>query len=108
VAYDRWEFLLSQRGADGRVPADYEVDLHFGYPFQIGPVTVNALVDIFQLLNAQRAVFLDERYNTAEFQDPNHVCGTGGPDDAACNQFYKTALARTLPRSVRFGLRVSF
>jgi hypothetical protein len=107
-AYGRWEYLLSPRGLDGRVPSDYEVDLHFGYPLVVGPVTVNALVDIFSLLNVQRATFLDESYNTAEFQDPNHICGTGGPDDANCNQFYKSPLARTQPRSVRFGLRVSF
>jgi hypothetical protein len=108
AAYDRWEFFLSERGADGRVPSDYEVDLHFGYPFQIGPVTVNALVDIFHVLNAQRPVFLDERYNNAEFADANHVCGSGGPDEANCNPFYGTPLSRTTPRSVRFGLRVSF
>jgi len=108
VSYDRWEFFLVKRGTDGRVPSDYEVDLHLAYPLQLGPVTVNAMVDIFQLLNTQRATFLDERYNTAQFEDANHVCGTGGADDAVCNSFYKTALARTAPRSVRFGLRVSF
>ncbi|HMF08725.1 MAG TPA: hypothetical protein VKJ00_06280, partial [Thermoanaerobaculia bacterium] len=93
---------------DGRVPDDYEVDLHFGYPITIAPVTINLLVDIFQLLNAQRATFLDERYNTAQFVDANHVCGSGGPDDAVCNSFYKTALARTSPRAVRFGLKIGF
>jgi outer membrane receptor for ferrienterochelin and colicin len=108
VAYDRWEFFLTQRGTDGRVPSDYEVDLHFGYPLQLGPVTVTALVDIFQLLNVQRATFLDERYNTAQFLDPNHVCGTSGPDEVNCNAFYKTALSRTSPREVRFGLRIGF
>ncbi len=108
VTYDRWEFFLTQRGTDGRIPADYEVDLHFGYPLQIGAVTVNVLVDIFQLLNAQRATFLDETYNTAQFDNPNYVCGSGGAEEGKCNSFYKTPLARTSPRSVRFGLRVSF
>jgi hypothetical protein len=110
VAYDRWEFFLLPRGTDGRVESTYDIDLHFGYPFQIGPVTVNALVDIFQLLNSQRAIFLDERYNTAQFENPNYVCGSqpGSTDEGACNSFYKTPLSRTLPRSVRFGLRVSF
>jgi outer membrane receptor for ferrienterochelin and colicin len=110
VAYDRWEFFLSQRGTDGRVPADYEVDLHFGYPLQLGPVTVNALVDIFDILNAQRPIFLDERYNTSQFDDPAYICGSqpGSVDQGRCNTYYKTPLARTLPRSVRFGLRVTF
>jgi hypothetical protein len=110
VAYDRWEFFILPRGTDGSVPSNYEVDLHLGYPLQIGPVTVNALVDIFQLLNSQRPIFLNEQYNNAEFQNPNYVCGSqpGSVDEGACNPYYKTALARTLPRSVRFGLRVSF
>jgi hypothetical protein len=110
VAYDRWEFFLSPRGTEGRVQSSYDIDLHFGYPFQIGPVTVNALVDIFQVLNSQRAIFLDERYNTAQFENPNYVCGSqpGSVDEGACSSYYKTPLSRTLPRSVRFGLRVSF
>ena len=110
VAYDRWEFFLTERGGDGRVPSDYEIDLHLGYPFQVGPVTINALVDIFQLLNVQRATFLDEAYNTSQFDDANYVCGSqpGSDDEARCNPFYGTPLARTQPRSVRFGLRVSF
>ncbi len=110
VAYDRWEFFLTERGAEGRVPSDYEVDLHLGYPFQIGPVTINALVDIFQLLNVQRATFLDEAYNTSEFDDATYVCGSdpSNPDEARCNPYYGRPLARTQPRSVRFGLRVSF
>ncbi len=110
VAYDRWEFFLTERGGDGRVPSDYEIDLHLGYPFQIGPVTINALVDIFQLLNVQRANFLDEAYNTSQFADATYVCGSDptNEDEGRCNPFYGTALSRTLPRSVRFGLRVSF
>ncbi|HEY3203425.1 MAG TPA: TonB-dependent receptor [Thermoanaerobaculia bacterium] len=116
-AYDRWEFFLTQRGADGRVPSDYEVDLHLGYPLQVGPVTINAIVDIFQLLNVQRATFLDEAYNTAQFDNANYICGSqpGSADEARCNSVpnvtkggYKTPLSRTAPREVRFGLRVSF
>jgi len=111
AAYDRWEFFLSRRGADGRVPSDYEMDLHLGYPFQIGPVTINALVDIFQLLNVQRATFLEEAYNIGgQFSNANYVCGSepGSDDEKLCNPDYGKPLARTLPRSVRFGLRVSF
>jgi hypothetical protein len=110
VAYDRWEFFLAPRGSDGRVESSYDIDLHFGYPLQIGPVTVNALVEIFQVLNSQRAIFLDERYNTAQFENANYVCGSqpASADEASCSAYYKTPLSRTLPRSVRFGLRVSF
>ena len=111
LAYDRWEYFLTRRGAEGRVPSDYEADLHFGYPFQIGPVTINALVDIFSLLNVQRATFLEEAYNFGgQFKNPNYVCGSDptNEDQALCNPDYGKPLARTSPRSVRFGLRVSF
>ena len=110
IYYDRYEFFLTRRGDEGRVPSDYEMDLHLGYPFQIGPVTVNALVDIFSLLNVQRSTFLEEAYNVGQFQDANYVCGSdaSNPDEALCNPYYGRPLARTSPRSVRFGLRVSF
>jgi len=110
VAYDRYEYFLTRRGADGRVPSDYEMDLHLGYPFQIGPVTLNALVDIFSLLNVQRATFLEEGYNIGQFANANYVCGssTTDPDQALCNSYYGKPIARTSPRSVRFGMRVSF
>jgi hypothetical protein len=110
VYYDRWEFFLTKRGAEGRAPSDYEMDLHLGYPFQIGPVTINALVDIFSLLNVQRATFLEEAYNVGQFSNANYVCGSdpSNQDEALCNPYYGKPLARTSPRSVRFGLRVSF
>jgi hypothetical protein len=110
VAYDRYEYFLTRRGGDGRVPSDYEMDLHLGYPFQIGPVTLNALVDIFSLLNVQRATFLEEGYNIGQFANASYVCGSdsSNPDQALCNPFYGKPIARTSPRSVRFGMRVSF
>ena len=109
-AYDRWEFFLTQRGTDGRVPSDYEVDLHLGYPFQIGPVTINALVDIFQLLNAQRATFLDERYNKAfRAQVPTRTVCVAVSDANACNQVLRDApVPDPPPTSVRFGVKLGF
>ncbi|MEP6994344.1 MAG: TonB-dependent receptor, partial [Acidobacteriota bacterium] len=43
-AYNRYEFFLLPRGSEGRVPADYEADLHLGYPLQMGPVSLTMLV----------------------------------------------------------------
>jgi outer membrane receptor for ferrienterochelin and colicin len=106
-AYGRYEFFLQKRGSEGRVPADYEADLHFGYPLQLGPVTLTALVDVFSILNRQRAIALDQRYNTAEFSDPNQECPAGSSANG-CNEFFGTAIARTSPTSVRFGLKLGF
>ena len=109
-AYSRYEFFLTPRGAEGRVPADYEADLHLGYPLALGPVTVNLLVDVFNLLNAQRAVVLDERYNLSEFDDASYACGSkpGSDDEKRCNSYYGKPIFRTPPRQLRLGLRVSF
>lgn len=109
-AYSRYEFFLTERGAEGRVPADYEADFHVGYPLAIGPVTVNFLVDVFNLLNAQRPVVLDERYNLSEFDDAGYTCGSrpGSADEKRCNAYYLRPIFRTPPRQLRLGLRVSF
>ncbi|MEP6992897.1 MAG: hypothetical protein ABI968_00150, partial [Acidobacteriota bacterium] len=99
-------FLLP-RGSEGRVPADYEADLHLGYPLQMGPVSLTMLVDVFNILNRQRAVVVDQRYNISEFDDPSQFCPKGS-DANGCNADFGTALARTSPTSVRFGVKLGF
>ncbi|HEY1252774.1 MAG TPA: TonB-dependent receptor [Thermoanaerobaculia bacterium] len=107
-AYGRYEFFLLPRGSEGRVPADYEADIHLGYPLQIGPVTLTTLIDVFNVLNRQRTVAVDQRYNLAEFvDDPAQNCPKGSSDNG-CNAFFGTAIARTPPTSVRFGLKLGF
>src|SRR5262249_15458337 len=46
-AYGRYEFFLTPRGGEGRNPSTYEADLHLGYPLEVGPVTINFLLDVF-------------------------------------------------------------
>jgi hypothetical protein len=107
-AYSRYEFFLTERGGDGRMPADYEVDLHLGYPLALGPVTVRFLVDVFSLLNAQKPLLLDERYNTPS--STTRATPAARPEattEAVQLVPWKTDF-RTAPRQVRFGLRVSF
>ena len=98
-AYSRYEFFLTQRGAEGRTPDNYEADLHLGYPLAIGPVTVNLLVDVFNILNAQRPVLLDERWG---FQESDNASPT------PVNTNYRKPVFRTPPTSARLGARVSF
>lgn len=109
-AYNRYEFFLTQRGAEGRTRNTYEADLNFAYPLRLGPVTVNLLAAVFNLFNAQRPILLDQRYNFAEFENASYVCGSSAasPDEGKCNSRYKQAFQRQAPRSVRFGMRVSF
>ena len=109
-AYGRYEFFLTERGAEGRTPNTYEADLNLSYPLRLGPVTVNFLAAVFSLLNAQRPTLLDQRYNFAEFANASYICGSSGtnPDQASCNSRYKQAFQRQSPRSLRLGMRVSF
>ncbi len=106
-AYNRYEFFLLPRGSEGRIPADYEADLHLGYPLQLGPVTLTTLVDVFNVLNRQRAVVVDQRYNISEFDDPRQTCARGSGANG-CNPDFGTALARTSPTSVRFAVKLGF
>ncbi len=109
-AYSRPEYFLTPRGTEGRVPSSYDADLHLGYPLQLGPASLTFLVDIFNILNTQRVIAVDQRYNLSEFDNPNYVCGSdpSNPDQAKCNPTYGQAIARSLPTSVRFGLKLGF
>ena len=109
-AYGRYEFFLDRRGSEGSTPDNYEADFHVGYPLRIGPITVNLLADVFSLLNAQKPVLIDQRYNFAEFSNAQYVCGSNvDPDDEGkCNERYGKAFLRQAPRSLRVGARISF
>jgi len=71
---------------------------------------VTFLTDVFNILNTQRVLAVDQRYNLAEFEDPTYICGSnpGSTDEGVCNPTYGQAIARTLPTSVRFALKVGF
>lgn len=97
--YGRYEFFLTKRGAEGRTPDTYEADLHFGYPVTVGPADVNLLLDVFNVLNAQRPVLLDQRWG---FQESDNAL----PNPT--NPGYRKPVLRTPPTSFRLGLRVSF
>lgn len=98
-AYGRYEFFLTQRGAEGRTPSDYDLDLHLGYPLAVGPVKLNFILDVFNLLNTQKPILLDQRYG---FQEADNSSAT------PVNPSYLQPVLRTPPTTVRLGARVSF
>ncbi|HET7433100.1 MAG TPA: TonB-dependent receptor [Thermoanaerobaculia bacterium] len=134
LGYANYEYYLVPRGSLGRGPAEYEADLHVGYPVQLGGrARLNLLVDVFNVLNRQSATRLDERYNLSSEADPcagipEAICGPGGgilyketgtvpepigkldnPRATATNpDFLKKGVTFTDPRSIRFGVRLSF
>lgn len=98
-AYGRYEFFLTSRGAEGRSPSTYEADVHLGYPIDTGRAKINLLLDVFNILNAQRPILLDERWDTQESENAL---------PAPSNPGYGKAVLRTPPTSARVGVRVSF
>lgn len=129
-AYQNWEYYLSERGSLGRGPADYEADIHIGYPWKVGAVELNFIADIFNALDRQAKTQLDQRYNLT--QDgacagiADDACnGDGGllHDGASLNpvsqladpratatnpDFLKAGTQFTAPRSIRLGVRLTF
>jgi outer membrane receptor protein involved in Fe transport len=133
--YSNWEYYLTTRGALGRGPADYEADLHFGYPIKTGATRVNLIADVFNVLNLQRKTQLDMRFNRPQ-DDPcagfvvpagktiDDVCtsgnglktapgtlipvGTVDPSQAPNPTFLKAGTAFSGPRTFRIGVRVTF
>jgi hypothetical protein len=96
--YARYEFFLTPRGALGRTPSNYDADLHLGYPLPVGPVTLNFLLDVFNLFNTQRPVLLDERWDTKQ---ADNVSPT------PTNPNFGKPVLRTPPTSLRLGVRLS-
>jgi hypothetical protein len=96
--YARYEFFLTDRGALGRTPSDYAVDLHLGYPLPVGPVTLNLLFDVFNVFNTQRPVLLDERW---DFKEADNASPT------PTNPTFGKPVLRTPPTSLRLGVRLS-
>jgi hypothetical protein len=99
-AYGRYEFFLTNRGAEGRTPSNYDVDVHLGYPIALGRgVELNLAVDVFNVMNTQRAVLLDQRWG---FQEADNASLT------PVNPDYGKAVLRTPPTSARLGVRLTF
>jgi len=96
--YSRYEFFLTERGAEGRTPDTYEADLHLGYPIAVGPAKLNLLFDVFNLLDVQRPLLLDQRW---DFQEADNASPT------PTNPDYRKPVLRTPPRSFRLGVRLS-
>ena len=130
-AYSNWEYYLTTRGALGTGPADYEADLHVGYPIRLGSsVKANILMDVFNLFNRQNTTLLDQRYNLQKDGAcggvPSAICnGDGGllaqpnsvtPVTQLANarttatnpDFLRSGTQFTLPRRIRLGVRLTF
>ena len=95
---NRFELFLAPRGADGRTPDTYRLDLNLVYAKQLShAVKLRAMLDVTNLLDTQAATQVDQRYNFAV-----------GGGVLVPNGTYKQPWQWQAPRSVRLGLRFSF
>ena len=120
IDYNNWEFYLSDRGAFGRVDAQWEADLHFGYPIKFGSaLELNVLLDIFSVFNNQGETQRDIQYTTAVDGQTYNVLDwdtnvdyppvtANSTDRPPTNPGWNTASVWQNPTTVRLGLRLSF
>jgi len=93
------ELFITPRGSEGKTPDTYEIDAHLDYGLPLGPVTVHFLADVFNLLNRQQTLTVDQVWalDQAENSSPTPT-----------NPHYGFANTWQQPRTLRLGLRVSF
>jgi hypothetical protein len=118
-AYRNNELWLTQRGALGNMPAEYEMDLHFAYALRLGDaMNLTFMLDIFQVFDRQGVTDMNQLYNLSENEPvPNRPgCGSYAgqayspsvPTECAPNPDYMTPADWQGPRFARFGVKFSF
>jgi hypothetical protein len=111
-------------GTGGRNPAQYEGNLSLSYPFAVGPTTITLQGYVFNILNRQGVVDVDNAWqqspgvnypqNTSQYNQLFYPPCSAGQDPAAnkCNEQtnanYGKATSRQDPRLFKVALKVSF
>ena len=75
------------------------MDFHLGYPLEVRKIAFNFLLDVFNVLNAQRPVLLDQRWGFSEADNAS---------PQPVNPDYGRPVIRSPPTTLRLGMRVSF
>lgn len=86
-------WVFNRRGTMGRTPWVFDLDVTASYSFNIGGLDVTASLDIFNILNTQQTLQVEERAESS----------VGNP-----NQMWGLTKVWQNPRSVRFGLETRF
>ena len=86
-------YRYAPRGSAGRTPWTFKVDLSAAYAFSYEGVDMRTSINIFNVLNTQEALALNEHYESSE--------GT-------VNQWYGAAYSWQAPRSVRLTFEARY
>jgi len=97
--YDRNVFGVP-RGTAGRAETQYEANLSLAYEFKTGPLTITPRVYVYNVLNRQGEVRVEDAFN------PDGSFDVDG--DAVQHPNYGKILERQGPRLFRVAMKVSF
>jgi TonB-dependent receptor-like protein len=108
--------FVTARGSAGRTPDLFTLDLHLGYPMRFGKsgISLELFADVFNVADSQKVTLVDETWTfteAAKTDDPHECGGPGTGDGTACpdgNPNWGGALAFQEPRTLRFGVRLSW
>ncbi|NQZ10621.1 MAG: TonB-dependent receptor [Algicola sp.] len=87
------DYNFIPRGTVGRTPWTFNMDLNMSYNFEMNGIDTRLSLDIFNVLNSQSVIKINEHYESSE--------GT-------VNAYYGAAQAWQAPRSVRVGFEARF
>jgi|SRR5688572_21115939 len=111
--------------SDGRLPAEFEANLSLGYTFNVGPVSITPALYVFNLLDRQGVLQIDEDFNpdgsfceiaagctpanSPEYSPRNFErLGTLGFGDPMPQDDWARPQLRQDPRQIRAALKISF
>ncbi len=100
------ERFVTPRGSEGRTSSWANLDLHLGYPLQLGGGDLEVLLDVFNLFDTQVAVEVDQRWTV--YAPGDEDVAPGGDIDAQTNSNWGKPLVYSAPRNVRVGLKYSW
>ncbi len=100
------ERFVTPRGSEGRASSWSNLDLHLGYPFQLGDGDLEVLLDVFNIFDTQVAVEVDQRWTV--YAPGDEDVAPGGDINAQTNPQWGKPLAYSAPRNIRVGLKFSW
>jgi len=98
--------LVTARGSEGRTPSWSSLDLHLGYPLRLAATDLEVSLDLFNLLDRQTAIEVDQRWTV--FAPGDEDVAPDGDINARTNPDWGRPLAYSPPRHLRLGLKLSW
>ncbi len=100
------EIALERRGASGRTPATGDIGIHLDYPLRVASQsTVLVVLDVFNLLNHQKALEVDQNFELNGIVNPDPSL-TVAPCPTCQNEDFGHATAYQSPFAVRLAARL--